>query len=222
MVDGHTDGRHGTGHPGDELVDLVLGNAEGPRRTAMVAHLARCAACRAELDALTADVGTLLTLAPEVQPPLGFEQRALARMPTGDPTRARRPRRVLAVVGIAAAVLLVAAAAIVLIALVDGGDGSDGDLVALERSDGGGTVGSVSVTDVDGSPSMVVAIVDAPDDVSYICRTTFVDGTVDEVPPWPPGDGAWIVPLPDGTSVDVVELIEVASGTVWSTADFDS
>ena len=45
---------------------------------------------------------------------------------------------------------------------------------------------------------MVVAIVAAPDGVSYLCRTTFADGTTSESEAWPPGNGAWIVDLPAG------------------------
>lgn len=211
--------RAGTEHPGDELVDLVLGTAEGARRAELVTHVLECASCRAELDQLTAGVTDLLALTPEVQPPPGFDERARVRMARPD----RRPRhgfgRAATLVALTAALLALVVAGVVVELRSTDGDVGDGQLTELTLAEGGGTVGSVSVTEIDGRPSMVVAIFDAPADVSYLCRTTLADGTVVDVPPWPPGDGAWIVPVPDDAPIDTVELIEVDSGAVWSSAD---
>ena len=93
----------------------------------------------------------------------------------------------------------------------------------LELVNGGDAVGTVSISDVDGAPLMVVALVDAPDDVSYLCRTTFADGTTADSEAWPPGNGAWIVPLPaDGAdAVRSVDLVVDGTDHVWSTASFD-
>ncbi|MCU1359767.1 MAG: hypothetical protein JWN99_1056, partial [Ilumatobacteraceae bacterium] len=56
----------------------------------------------------------------------------------------------------------------------------------------------------------------------YRCRTTFSDGTVTESDPWPDGYGAWIVPLPGSSNVDVRSVQLVVDGTdhVWSSASF--
>jgi hypothetical protein len=211
------------GHIGDDLVDLVLGEAEGPRREEMVAHLLECASCRAEFDTLAAGAGSLLSLAPEVQPPLGFDERAIGRMradaPDGTDRSASarsRTRRRRAVVLVAAAVLLLVSA--VAVAWSAGSDHSDEIFAELQLTEGGDTVGSVSVADVEGRSTMVVAIIDAPPDVSYLCRTTLTDGSVRETAPWPPGDGAWLVPLPTGASIASVELINADTGDIWSTA----
>ena len=67
----------------------------------------------------------------------------------------------------------------------------------------------MSIGDVEGERVMVVAIYTAPDGVSYLCRTTFADGTTSDSEAWPPGSGAWIVDLPASTTspVETVELV---------------
>ena len=57
-------------------------------------------------------------------------------------------------------------------------------------------VGTVAVSDVDGQRVMVVAIVDAPADVSYTCRTTLSDGIVVESEAWRPGRRCLARPAP--------------------------
>lgn len=72
-----------------ELVpELAAGVASGEERARALAHLARCRGCRQELDAVTKVVDDLLLLAPEAEPPAGFETSVLAQL-----TPVRRPRR---------------------------------------------------------------------------------------------------------------------------------
>ncbi len=158
----------------------------------MAAHVLRCATCRSEYDEVAAAVGELLPGVPGVQPPLGFDERVLGRLgvrppphrdgagrgwsPPLPPSSPSSPR-------------------VAWWAFSAGGDTPD--LATLHadrwrRADGHG----VAVSDVDGDPLMVVAIVDAPADVSYFCRTVLADGTTVDSESWPDGDGAWIVPLP--------------------------
>ena len=82
----------------------------------------------------------------------------------------------------------------------------------------------MSISDVDGERVMVVAIVTAPDGVSYLCRTTFADGTTTDSEAWPPGSGAWIVALPASTTspVETVDLVVDGTDHVWSSASFDA
>jgi anti-sigma factor RsiW len=87
----------------EAAAELVLGALDGSRRGLVVAHLAGCAGCRAEVEELTRVTDALWLAVPEAEPPAGFETRVLRRT-------ARRPwRRVLLA---AAAVLLVAAGAV--------------------------------------------------------------------------------------------------------------
>ncbi len=77
-----------------DAAELALGLVDDPRRTALVEHAASCRRCQARLDDLVAVVDQLVLLAPQVEPPAGFETRALARMgaPAADLGWARRAR----------------------------------------------------------------------------------------------------------------------------------
>ncbi|MGH9127638.1 MAG: anti-sigma factor family protein [Acidimicrobiales bacterium] len=88
--------------------ELGLGVLVGIERANALAHLDSCAPCR-ELVEEMANLGdSLLSLAPEAEPPAGFEARVLAG---GQPTRSRKalsPWRRWPAVGLAAAVALAA------------------------------------------------------------------------------------------------------------------
>jgi hypothetical protein len=88
--------------------ELALGIADGADRARALRHLAGCAECRRELGELTELADELLMLAPEREPPVGFESRVLARVQPPRPTR-RRARRSLAVLAPAAVAAALAA-----------------------------------------------------------------------------------------------------------------
>jgi hypothetical protein len=94
--------------------ELALDIADGGQRAQALRHLAECADCRRAVEELTAVADELLMLAPEREPPAGFESRVLARMqPAPEPAAARRRRgwfRVLVPVSAAAAAALAAVA----------------------------------------------------------------------------------------------------------------
>ena len=103
------------------VAELALGIADGEERARALRHLAACPDCRRELAELSEIADELLLLAPEHEPPVGFESRVLARLqPASPPTasRRRRGRRPLAVLAPAA----VAAALAVTITLGATGD----------------------------------------------------------------------------------------------------
>jgi hypothetical protein len=72
------------------VAELALGIADGADRARALRHLAECADCRRELSELSELADELLLLAPEVEPPVGFESRVLALV---QPPRRVRPRR---------------------------------------------------------------------------------------------------------------------------------
>jgi hypothetical protein len=73
--------------------ELSLGVAAGEDRAWAVHHLEQCPACRAEVGEFAEVLDELLLLAPEREPPPGFESLVLAQM---DPRRGHRWRRILA------------------------------------------------------------------------------------------------------------------------------
>ncbi len=62
--------------PGPRLAGLALG-LRGPREAELVGHIAICVTCAAHLEDLVAVADTLSLLAPEADPPFGFEGRVL-------------------------------------------------------------------------------------------------------------------------------------------------
>ena len=90
------------------LPELALGILGGEDRARSLDHLTACADCSSELAALSRAADGLLTLAPQHEPPAGFEDRVLARL------RRERPRH-------RARRITTFAAAAALIAIVAGG-----------------------------------------------------------------------------------------------------
>ena len=93
----------------EAMPELALGIADGEQRALALEHIASCSDCRRELEELSSVADELVALAPEHDPPPGFENRVLGRITVGQqkPRRARRRLRRLA---FAAAVPAVVAA----------------------------------------------------------------------------------------------------------------
>ncbi|PZF82075.1 anti-sigma factor family protein [Jiangella anatolica] len=64
----------------DALAEVATGAASGPDRARVLAHLAECPDCRRELEELTRIADEVLLVAPEHDPPAGFEGAVLARI----------------------------------------------------------------------------------------------------------------------------------------------
>jgi hypothetical protein len=88
------------------LPELALGILGGEDRARALEHLTRCADCSSELAALSRAADGLLTLAPQHEPPAGFEDRVLARLRRERPRH--RARRVMTFAAAAALIALVA------------------------------------------------------------------------------------------------------------------
>ncbi|MFE7224842.1 zf-HC2 domain-containing protein [Nocardioides sp. NPDC057577] len=189
-----------------ELIpELAMGVASGEARARGLAHLATCASCRRELEDVSGTVDALLLLAPEREPPAGFDVRVLAALDQRPPRHRIRTG-------------LLVAAAMVLVATLAGGltwwrgaedrDVADDYRGVLSTADGsylraadltidGASAGSVFA--YQGRPSwLFMSVEDAPNG-TYHVRLVGTDGrtrwlgtcTVKE------GTGAW------GTTVDV-------------------
>ncbi len=94
----------------DVAPELALGVLGGAERAEAIMHVNGCARCQALVNELTEAADALPLLAPEIEPPFGFEQRVLS---SGRARRRRSVRRLIAAVAVAAA-----AAAIVSITIV--------------------------------------------------------------------------------------------------------
>jgi hypothetical protein len=69
----------------DLLPELAAQTAAGDERARALGHLGDCPECRGELAATADLLDDMLALAPEHDPPPGFESRVLARMTAPDP-----------------------------------------------------------------------------------------------------------------------------------------
>ena len=96
----------------DDLALLALGTLSGRQRAVVLQHLEGCARCGEEVEQLSLAADALLPLAPEINPPAGFEVRVFERMGIEMPSRGRSaisaPRRV--ALGIAAALIVLGGA----------------------------------------------------------------------------------------------------------------
>jgi hypothetical protein len=75
----------------DVAAELALGILDGEQRAQALRHVAECPDCRREVEELSSVADELLMLAPEREPPAGFESQVLARLQP--PPAVTRPRR---------------------------------------------------------------------------------------------------------------------------------
>ena len=181
--------------------ELALGLADSDQRSELIEHANACIGCQRYLDSLTFASEQLLTGAPEVEPPSGFETRVLDRICQSDAAAA-------VAVGTAPArrwgmwrALAVAAA--VIVAAVGG--------VAIAhrpaRTVIAGTVVQGTIVRADGSLAGVVRLLDAPRPMIVVtigaprrfegrvtCELVLSDGRVVQVGSWSADDiaaGVW-------------------------------
>jgi len=92
------------------LPELALGILGGEDRARALAHLTGCADCSTELATLSRAADGMLTLAPQHEPPAGFEGRVLARLRRERPQH--RARRFMTFAAAAALIAIVAGGAV--------------------------------------------------------------------------------------------------------------
>ncbi len=135
--------------------ELAVGALSGGERAAAVSHLATCPPCQQLMGELTGVADDLLLLAPEMEPPPGFESRVLARL--GDQGRSRRPR-LRSLAAVAAAVILAAAGGAVTAQVVAGHDDAPEVRTALSVSASGRSTCRIVLTT--GKPASLVLTLD--------------------------------------------------------------
>ncbi|MGN6169387.1 MAG: anti-sigma factor family protein [Solirubrobacteraceae bacterium] len=93
------------------MPELALGIADGEQRALALEHIAGCSDCRRELKELSSLADDLIALAPQHDPPPGFEKRVLDRLAIRN-TRPRRARRLRRLVFVAVVPAVAAATAL--------------------------------------------------------------------------------------------------------------
>ncbi len=197
--------------------ELALGVLVGAERGWALAHLAGCPECQHLVEEMSETADALLLLAPEAEPPLGFELRILARIGADQPRR--RPWRWIATA--AAAAVLAAAATGIVVHQVDSRTGDLHLRTAQLHATTGDEAGDVYVTG--GEPAWVfMSVKSAEPGSTYSCELDFGDGHVVQAGQFTVADreGWWGTAVktgaddlrsirllsPDGTTIATAEL----------------
>ena len=146
--------------------ELALGLLSGPERAEAFAHVDSCGRCRGFLEELSNIADSLLLLAPEMEPPPGFESRALARLVPGHVNRRRRwPMRA----AVAAALAVALGAGAVIGAAARQPDRLEREYIAALRELGGRALVAGRLETPDGRPAGQIVLYRG--DVSWVFAT---------------------------------------------------
>jgi Putative zinc-finger len=206
------------------ITEIALGIADGADRARTLEHVAECPDCRRELERQSAIADELLVLAPEQEPPLGFELGVLRSIHPPS-TKRRSIVRLLPATAAAAAAVAVTAGGM-LLAFRDDRRVADQYRATLAQAhgtyfgatrlaDAAGRPGGVLFR-YRGSPSWILLTV-APQHRASIERAELVDRTGRRIPltSFRLADGAWGGSIPvDLEDVAAVHLVSVGGRSV--------
>ena len=209
-----------------DLSELALGVLTGRERVRALSHVDSCPRCAEELEQLSRAADAVVHVAPEVEPPLGFEVRLFERMGVADVPH-RRWRRVPRWVPAAMAAAAAVAALAVGLSLAQSSPtppapyaaGPARHLAVVNLVENGVSVGHV-VTHGGADPWMSMMLADSSARGTVDCVVVTKDGATHWVGSFTAknGYGAWLAPLhvdpKDLRSAQVVS----PSGTVIATA----
>ena len=199
--------------------ELALGQLDEPLRSELLTHAADCPHCHSLLDSLGTVADRLLLAAPQVEPPAGFESRALARLDASAAGPARRSVGLWWVAAAAVAGVMVFAGAFVAVRR----DGEPTVATAAIVAATGSEVGSVQLI-AEPTPHVLVTIAaPRPGPGIRSCELQRPDGTWEEVGWWDAADiasGVWAVGI-DPTLLDATAMRIISDGDVLATATFD-
>jgi anti-sigma factor RsiW len=109
--------------------ELALGILSGAERAEVLLHVNGCSRCQAHVAELTEAADAIPQLAPEAEPPAGFESRVLRRLDERD--RRVRRRWIAAAVAVAAAAMIMS---VTVVRVIESGDSSSTQAVAQVTS----------------------------------------------------------------------------------------
>jgi hypothetical protein len=213
-----------------ELAELALGALTGRERARALTHVESCQRCADELEQLSRVADTVVQVAPDVEPPMGFEVRLFEKMGVSDRSDELAKRRRVRVLRWGAAGVAVAAAAVALglgLSLPSStaptgsaqGKPAPARVLAAPLVENGRPVGRVAFGGT--QPWMSVMLTDSTARGTVNCVVVTDDGLTHHVGTFRlrEGYGAWISPLHHVNPHDVRTAEVVSpSGTVIATA----
>ena len=217
----------------DLLPELALGVLTGRERALALSHVESCPRCAEELAQLSGAADAVLVVAPEAEPPLGFEVDLLERMGVRhEPATAvhrRRPPAWALAAAVAVAALVVGVAVGWSVATSPPrpstaavGTPSTGAAVASAvLTHGGQSVGHVTTSGA--NPAwMYMTLDDAPVSGTVTCEVVTNDGVTHTIGTFTVkrGYGAWGAPLPVAPGDVHQAQVVSATGTVIAAATF--
>ena len=199
----------------DVAAELALDQVPEPGRSTLLSHAHRCATCASLLDDLASVSDQLLLVAPEAEPPLGFEDSAVIRMQLPS---VRTSRRWFAVLVSAAAVVTLVVGGF----LLSGGAGEDGIRRAAVVDGDRNPIGTVELATVGHDARLILAL-EGPHDWpgEWACELR-VDGRWVEVGTWTADDvnrDVWATGIDRDHSDATAMRILGRRGGVVATAD---
>lgn len=206
--------------------EVAIGHLEGPLRSELLAHVARCPTCHSLLDGLVTTADRLLLAAPEVEPPPGFEARVLARL---DDDAADRPhaRRRWPLISAAAAVMLVAGSLVAGALIADRSSSDDADdreaTAAPIVTTSGDEIGSISLVYEPFAHVLITIDERGGGPGVRSCELQTPDGEWHRVGSWEASDvytGVWATGIDDDL-LDATAMHITAEGEIVATARFD-
>jgi Putative zinc-finger len=205
----------------EDLMEFALGTLSGRPRSLVLEHLESCSLCRAELESLASVADTMLWLAPQAEPPLGFETRLMERFKESDArlTAGRRERiSVLAIAALLIAVLAFGVGAIVKTPNANITTATSRPTTGQLLSNGH-VLGEVSIAA--GSPSWMIMNVDYGKWSGVVwCEVTLANGHTETIGKFTlsRGSGSWVAPIRNtGSPVRSAQLVD-AKGAVLASA----
>jgi anti-sigma-K factor RskA len=216
---------HGCEQHQEELSELALGVLTGRERARVLAHVESCAHCAEELEQLSRAADAVVQVAPEIEPPMGFEVRLFEKMGVADMRRRRRVRPPRWAVGALSAAAAVAALAVGLSLSLSSSPPSPPATSAAPHvavaslKENGAVVGRVT-THAGAHPWMSMMLIDSSAHGTVNCVVVTSDRVSHQVGTFvaTKGYGAWVAPL-DVNPKDIRSAEVVApSGTVIATA----
>jgi len=211
----------------DDLTELALGVLTGRDRAHALSHVESCPRCAEELEQLSRVADTMVQVAPEAEPPMGFEVRLFERMGVADPRGKRHRIRptywVPAVVAAAAAALALGLGLSLSSSPAPSApaqaNSSRSNAVSADLVENGAAVGHV-VAFGGKTPWLSMMLADSTARGTVNCIVVTDDGVAHHVGTFVAthGYGAWIAPLPvKPADIRTAEVVSV-SGTVIATA----
>ena len=186
--------------------ELALGDLSGAERADALAHLARCPKCGQLVGELTRVAEDLLLLAPELEPPPGFESKVLAEL--GGQRKPRR-LRLRSLVAVAAALVLFAVGGVVVAQVAEDDDGPETVRTALAVSASGRSTCRVVVHG--GDPASLVVSLDGPPGSSweYVVEAQPVKGAAIPVGRFALSDGRGLLATTVAVDADDLKSVRV-------------